>query len=80
MPRGAAAALAAGPIMVATNFSVLSVLSMIVLVPVADRWRLSLRLACPSVAKSVGRPLAEHAASTRTRARRPVEGFTLAKS
>jgi MFS family permease len=32
---GAAAALAAGPIMVATNFSVLSVLSMIVLVPVA---------------------------------------------
>jgi lysine-N-methylase len=32
-----------------------------VLVPVADGWRVSLRFACPSVAASVGRPLAEHA-------------------
>lgn len=34
-----------------------------VLVPVADRWRLSLRFACPSVAKSVGRPLAGHSSA-----------------
>jgi lysine-N-methylase len=32
-----------------------------VLVPVADRWRVGLRFACPSAAASVGRPLAEHA-------------------
>jgi len=36
-----------------------------VLVPAGDHWKLGLRFACPSVARSVGRPLAAHVGPAR---------------